>query len=122
MPNKKAKERKQERQRKHQELKKMKRAKRIARKEDNENRQTINLGNIGLIRTNFCNHSLAHNFIYRGSDSPLMPRIKPILPSKIPIETANNWTKRFNKLFKKRHYGEFKDKTKNKLCKLQVLI
>ena len=122
MPNKKAKERKQERQRKHQELKKMKRAKRIARKEDNENRQTINLGNIRIIRAIYCNHSWTHNFIYRGSDSPLMPRIKPILPSKIPIETANKWTRRFNKLFKKRHYGEFKDKNKNKLCKLQVLI
>ena len=47
-----------------------------------------------------------------------MPRIKPILPSKIPIETVDKWTKRFNKLFKKRHYGEFKDKNKNKLCKL----
>lgn len=41
-----------------------------------------------------------------------MAKNKPILPSKIPIETANNWTKRFNKLFKKRHYGEFKDKNK----------
>jgi len=37
-----------------------------------------------------------------------MPRIKPILPSKIPIETANKWTKKFNRLFKKRHYGELK--------------
>jgi len=41
-----------------------------------------------------------------------MAKNKPILPSKISIETANNWTKRFNKLFKKRHYGEFKDKNK----------
>ena len=47
-----------------------------------------------------------------------MPRIKPILPSKIPIEVADRGTKRFNKLFKKRYYGEFKDKNKNKLCKL----
>ena len=110
MPNKKAKERKQERQRKHQELKKIKRAKRLAKKGSNENRQTINLGNTRNIGTIFCNHSWAHNFIYRGSNSPLMAKNKPILPSKIPIETANNWTKRFNKLFKKRHYGEFKDK------------
>ena len=110
MPNRKAKERKQKRQRKHQELKRMKRAKRIERKKDNENRQTINLGNIGVIRTIFCNHSWTHNFIYRGSDSLLMARKKPILPPKIPIETADNWTKRFNELFKKRHYGELKSK------------
>ena len=41
-----------------------------------------------------------------------MAKNKPILPSKIPIEIADKWTKRFNKLFKKRHYGEFKDKNK----------
>ena len=35
---------------------------------------------------------------------------KPVLPSKIPIEIADNWTKRFNNLFKKRHYGELKGK------------
>ena len=39
-----------------------------------------------------------------------MARNKPILPSKIPIEIANKWTKRFNNLFKKRDYGELKDK------------
>ena len=35
-----------------------------------------------------------------------------LVPSKIPIETVNNWMKRFNKIFKRRHYGEFKDKNK----------
>jgi len=39
-----------------------------------------------------------------------MAKKKPILPSKIPIETSNKWTRRFNKLFKKRHYGELKSK------------
>ena len=39
-----------------------------------------------------------------------MAKKKPILPSTIPIETANKWTKRFNNLFKKRDYGELKDK------------
>ena len=39
-----------------------------------------------------------------------MAKNKSILPSKIPIETADKWTKRFNKLFKKRHYGELKSK------------
>ena len=33
-------------------------------------------------------------------------------PSKIPIETTDKWTKRFNKIFKKRHYGELKYKNK----------
>ena len=41
-----------------------------------------------------------------------MARKKPILPSKIPIEIADKWTKRFNNLFKKGHYGEFNDKNK----------
>ena len=41
-----------------------------------------------------------------------MARIKPILLSKLPIETTDKWTKRFNKIFKKRHYGELKDKNK----------
>jgi hypothetical protein len=41
-----------------------------------------------------------------------MAKNKPILPYKIPIETADSWTKRFNKLFKKRPYGEFNDKNK----------
>ena len=68
------------------------------------------MGNTRYIGTIYCNHSWARNFIYRGSDSPLMAKKKPILPSTIPIETADNWTKRFNKLFKKRHYGELKSK------------
>ena len=39
-----------------------------------------------------------------------MAKNKPILPSKIPIETSDKWTKRFNELFKERHYGELKSK------------
>ena len=35
---------------------------------------------------------------------------KPILPSKIPTEIADKWTNKFNKLFKKRYYGELKSK------------
>ena len=35
-----------------------------------------------------------------------------LLPSKIPIEAVDKWTKRFNKIFKKRHYGELKGKNK----------
>ena len=34
------------------------------------------------------------------------------IPSTIPTEAADKWTKRFNNLFKKRHYGELKDKNK----------
>jgi hypothetical protein len=41
-----------------------------------------------------------------------MARNKPILPSQIPIEVADNWIKRFNEIFKKRHYGELKSKNK----------
>tara|TARA_R100001530_G_C4206871_1_gene126278 strand:- start:230 stop:367 length:138 start_codon:yes stop_codon:yes gene_type:complete len=37
-----------------------------------------------------------------------------LLPSKIPTEIADRWTKRFNKLFKKRHYGELKSKVNYK--------
>ena len=35
-----------------------------------------------------------------------------VSPSKIPMETVDIWTKRFNKIFKKRHYGELKVKNK----------
>jgi len=35
-----------------------------------------------------------------------------LLPSKIPMETVDIWIKRFNKIFKKRHYGELKCKNK----------
>ena len=42
-----------------------------------------------------------------------MARNKPILPSEMPIEAVDNWTKRFNEIFKKRHYGELKSKKQN---------
>ena len=42
-----------------------------------------------------------------------MAKNKPILSSKMPIEATDMWTKRFNEIFKKRHYGELKVKSKN---------
>jgi len=43
-----------------------------------------------------------------------MARNKPILPSQIPIETVDDWTERFEKLFKQRDYGTLKDKEKKR--------
>ena len=42
-----------------------------------------------------------------------MAKRKPILPSEIPIEATDIWTKRFNAIFKERHYGELKSEKKN---------
>ena len=38
-----------------------------------------------------------------------MAKSRPILTSKTPIVTDGEWTRRFNKIFKRRHYGGLKN-------------